>query len=85
MIAGIWIGLSILFAIAAIQVGKAVRSENDGCLLAIGNVVLTLLGGAIGFLVMVNHYPTFILSSMVGAMLLPSLAILAFTRRARKG
>src|SRR5688572_22765475 len=64
--------------------GKTLRSENDGCLVAIGNVVLAFFGGGLGFLLLINYFPYFILSSMAGAIAFRALATNAFIRRARK-
>ncbi|RYG43701.1 hypothetical protein EON79_16470, partial [bacterium] len=33
----------------ALQVGKASDAENDGCLLAIANLLLAICGAAVGF------------------------------------
>lgn len=83
LLALIWVGAAVGFGVAGIKAGDRVGSPNDGCLLAIGNVVLALLGGGLGFLLMMRFFPYFLLSSLVGAVTLPSLGTLYFLRKTR--
>ncbi len=62
--------------------GKLHNSPNDGCLLGIGNVLLTFFGGGIGLLI--GKFPYYLVSSIVLAALLPTLATLSIDRRMRK-
>ena len=63
------------------SLGRATRSENDGCLLGLGNIVLSFVGGGIGLLA--GKFPYFVLTSLVGAFALPGLATLIWLRRRR--
>ena len=73
---------SIFFGFLAIRVGKAHGAEGDGCLLLIANIVLAILGSAIGFFS--SPYPTFIYTSLAGTIALPGLATFVFANRIAK-
>ena len=76
-------GLVAVIGIAlALWIGKQTRSEGDGCLLAITNVVLVLLGAAIGYFS--TPYPYFVFTALLGSLLLPALAFGFFATRIRK-
>jgi len=66
---------AVFFACAALYLGKVSRSQNDGCLLAISNVLGAFCGGGIGF--WLARYPLFILTTLFGALCFP-LAITTF-------
>lgn len=70
---GVWYG---------IYVGKLAKAENDGCLLGLMNVVMTLAGAAIGY--RFADYPTFIFTSLVGAVTLPALVSAFMTLKMKR-
>ncbi len=84
LIIGSWVISAAFFAFLAIKVGKKAGKDNDGCLLAISNVLLAGMGGALGFLLFIRLYPYFVLSSMLGTVLLPALHTLYFARKRRR-
>jgi hypothetical protein len=71
--------LELFYVTLALQLGKAGRSESDGCLLAACNSVLVVTGGAIGFLLF--GFPLKILSALAGASLLPGAMTAAWLYR----
>ena len=78
----VWILSAIFFSAYAINLGKKHQSTNDGCLLAICNVVLSLVGGAIGYIPV--SYPLSLVTSCLGAILFPILACIYFRRSMRR-
>jgi hypothetical protein len=85
VLAFVWIVSAVFYYFLAAKLGHQIGVPNDGCLYGICNIVLAFLGGGIGFLVLIHHYPYFILSSTLGAVALPSIATLYFASRARVG
>jgi hypothetical protein len=83
LIGVVWIGSAIAYAMLGLQAGKAVGAANDGCLLGITNVFMAFLGGGIGYLLAMTHFPGFIVTSMVGALVLPALSTWYFYRKSR--
>jgi hypothetical protein len=71
--------IAAVMIILAFRSGKVSQAESDGCLLAITNLILTIAGAGIGFFI--APYPYFVVTSFFGAMLLPAIAILIFSRR----
>lgn len=82
IIGGAWLATAVFFYIIAQKVGKVTRSESDGCLLGICNIVLSLLGGGAGYFL--APYPLFLLTSVAGAVTLPTLATLFFLSRLKR-
>jgi len=72
----------VFFSLLAIRIGKIHGAEGDGCLLLIANIVLALLGAAVGFFS--SSYPTFIYTSLAGTIALPGLATFVFANRIAK-
>ena len=72
----------IVFAIVAVRIGKTAAAEGDGCLLAIANLVLALLGSAIGFFS--APYPTFVFTSLAGTIALPAVSTFIFSQKIRR-
>jgi hypothetical protein len=70
---------AVFYYTYAQKLGRQYDSPNDGCLLGVGTIVLTLTGGAIGLLLF--QFPTFIFTSCIGALLLPGLACAFFRRK----
>lgn len=66
----------------AMSIGKSAKAEGDGCLLAMANIVLAALGAGIGFFS--SQYPFFVLTSLIGACILPTAATAIFASRIRK-
>ena len=83
VLAFVWIVSAGFYYFLAAKLGHQTGSANDGCLYGICNIVLAFLGGGIGFLVLIHHYPYFILSSTVGAIAFPSFGTLYFVSRAK--
>ena len=75
IIGAAWLLSAASFAIAGMLRAKATGNENDGCLLAICSVVLAFTGGGIGLYggLTWSGYPTFILTSLIGTILLPGV------------
>jgi hypothetical protein len=75
-------GFAALYVWLALHLGKQARSESDGCLLAICNLVLVVVGGAVGYLLL--RYPYQLLSAMGGSVILPGLMTLIWVWRLEK-
>lgn len=73
---------ALFFAGAALYLGKIARMPNDGCLLAIVNVLAALCGGGLGF--WCAHYPLFVLTTLAGTLVCPLAATLLAASRYRK-
>jgi len=82
VIGAVWTLTAAFFCWTAFRIGRAVHSENDGCLLAICNILLTLFGGGIGLVI--APYPTYLLTSLLGAITFPSVASLFFMSRLQR-
>jgi hypothetical protein len=61
--------------------GKKLDTPNDGCLLGVGNIALSLVGGGLGYLF--APYPWSLATSLVGSILLPGALTLTFLRKSR--
>jgi hypothetical protein len=75
--------ITIVFSVyISFQIGKQYRAENDGCLLAIANLLLTLFGAGAGYFI--APFPIFLLTSLIGAVLFPTVWTLLYLRRLRR-
>jgi hypothetical protein len=83
VIGGTWIVIAIFYYIIGDRIGRAARQENDGCLLGIMNILLTIFGGGTGLLLFRDHYPLFVPASMVGALVFPTVGTLFIIRLMR--
>lgn len=63
------IGSATFFGCWSLYLGKLTKSENDGCLLSIANVIAAFCGGGIGLFFF--RYPVFVLSTLFGTLALP--------------
>ena len=72
------------FAVAGIYLGKITDHANDGCLLAIVNILAALCGAGVGFLC--AKYPIFLLTTLAGTLVFPfaSTMIALFRFKARR-
>ena len=75
-------GFALLYAVLGLRLGKAADSETDGCLLAICNVLLVILGGAAGFLLL--RFPAQLISAMAGSAFLPGIMTMVWVRKLEK-
>jgi hypothetical protein len=80
-LAAIWIGAAVTWAWVAGRLGARYGVPNDGCLLGFANVVLSFVGGGIGFLL--ARYPWSIASSLAGTIVLPGLITWFFSAKNR--
>lgn len=83
VIAAAWILSAILFGWRSLRAGNRTEKDNDGCLLAICSIVLTLTGGGMGLYagLALTHYPTFVLTSILGCVLVPGIGSLLLNPR----
>lgn len=79
-----WVIIAIFYYFAGDHIGRAAKAENDGCLLGLMNIVLTLVGGGAGLLIFRDHYPAFVGASMFGALILPTAGTLFIINRMAK-
>lgn len=79
-----WVVIATFYYFAGDKIGRAANAENDGCLLGIMNILLTILGGAAGLLIFRDHYPAFVAASMFGALILPTVGTLFIINRMAK-
>lgn len=81
-----WLLGSLFFLFNGFRVGKISNSENDGCLLAFCGIVLTITGGGIGLALGLRYagYPTFVLTSLIGAILLPGIVTSILSARMKR-
>ncbi len=82
IIFGLTVVIAIAFAIFSIRLSARTRLENDGCLMAIASVILTLAGAGVGF--WIGKYPTFVISSLIGAVLFPTIGMWIWLRTISK-
>jgi hypothetical protein len=75
----VWLLTAVFYFTYAQRLGRDYDSPNDGCLLGFGTVVLTLTGGGLGLLLF--QFPIFVVTSCIGAVLLPGLACVYFRRK----
>ncbi len=80
----VWLASAGFFYFLAARHGTQIGQPNDGCLYGICNIILAFLGGGIGFLVLIHHYPYFIISSCLGSILAPGFGTLYIISRAKK-
>ncbi|CAN5733560.1 hypothetical protein BH11ARM2_BH11ARM2_18370 [soil metagenome] len=66
-----------------IQTGKANGAENDGCLLAIANVMLSIFGAGVGYFI--ASFPIYLLTALAGSLLFSSFGLVWGGRRMRRG
>jgi hypothetical protein len=79
LVIGSWVVSAALFSILAMRVGASKGEANDGCLVGLCSVILSLLGGGAGLLLVGRHYPEMVYASVAGTLLLPALLV-AFYR-----
>jgi hypothetical protein len=79
-----WLASATFFALKANKIGKQKQSSNDGCYLQISTTVFTMIGGSIGLLIFQAQFPWYILTSLVGCVLVPWLVCRVFIRGKRK-
>ncbi|HLO97217.1 MAG TPA: hypothetical protein VK171_01370 [Fimbriimonas sp.] len=72
---------TLIFVFGKLSTGVAMKrgGEGEGCVLKVATAVMVLTGGALGLLV--SSYPTYILTSLAGATILPLLIFLIFLRK----
>lgn len=73
------VGFALLYSWLALRLGRVTRSESDGCLLAVCNVALVIVGGAVGFLLF--RFPYQLLSAVAGSALVPGALTLVWLWR----
>ncbi len=83
VLAFVWIVSAVFYYFLGTKLGQHTGSPNDGCLYGICNILLSFLGGGLGFLALLHNYPYFILSSIFGAVALPSIGTFYMASRAR--
>ena len=71
-----WVLSAAFYYFVAEYVGRMTRTENDGCLLGIMNILLTLGGGGAGLLAFRTQFPLFVATSVLGAITLPAMGTL---------
>ncbi|AIE86452.1 hypothetical protein [Fimbriimonas ginsengisoli] len=78
-----WFLSAAFFSFVGMRAAKGAGSENDGCLLIICSILLALTGGGSGLYLglFFTHYPTFVLTSILGAVALPGLGTLYLVPR----
>jgi hypothetical protein len=74
-----WSSVALFYVLMGWKLGKSIRSEPDGCLLMICNLLLVPVGGLAGLVFF--RFPYDLLSSMFCCALLPSLLTLNWIRR----
>jgi hypothetical protein len=79
-----WVVIAAFYYFAGDKIGRMAKAENDGCLLGIMNIILTIVGGGAGLLLFRDHYPAFVGASMFGALLLPTAGTLFIINRMSK-
>ena len=77
----VWLASAIFFATLALRKFK----DTDGCLVALANFFLAFLGGGLGLLLLSGRFPFFVISSLVGTVLLPAMLTLWVTFKSFKG
>lgn len=69
----------------AMRSGRLAGRESDGCLLAICSTILAFTGGGVGLYLglFFSRYPTFILTSLLGAAAAPGFGMMLLNSRAK--
>lgn len=78
----VWLLTAVFFFTYGAKLGREYDSPNDGCLLSFATIILTLIGGALGLLFF--SFPIYVVTSSIGAILLPTLACAYFRKRMAK-
>lgn len=78
----VWLLSSVFFFTYGNRLGSRYDSPNDGCLLAFSTIILTLIGGAAGFVLVA--YPWSIVASCLGSLLLPTFACIYFRAKMKR-
>jgi hypothetical protein len=78
-----WIISAIFFSVLALRFSKGGADANDGCLLAIANVLMAFFGGAVGLLLLMKNYPWFLIASPLGAVIFPAVNTAVFLKKKR--
>lgn len=83
MLAFVWVFSAIFYYLMGYRLGAQTENHSDGCLIGICNIILSLFGGGLGFLLLIHYYPYFILSSIACSIGFPAAATLYFAGRFR--
>lgn len=69
-----WLLSAAFFSVVGVRAANASNAQNDGCLMIICSTLLAFTGGGIGLYagVWLTHYPTFVITSILAAVLLPA-------------
>ena len=80
-----WVLSAAFFSIYGNQALKQRGVANDGCLLAICCFLLALCGGGVGLFLglQLSHYPTFVITSLIGCILFPAVGSHVLIRKFR--
>jgi hypothetical protein len=83
LIALSWLLSAAFFSVVGMRAARAARSENDGCLMVICCTLLAFTGGGVGLYLglFFTKYPTFVLTSVLGAVLFPAAGSLFLVPR----
>lgn len=84
VIGGSWVVIAAFYYFAGDRIGRVAKAENDGCLLGIMNIILTIVGGGAGLLIFRDRYPAFVAASMFGALIFPTVGTLFIINRMAK-
>lgn len=77
-----WIASAAFWYWVAYALGKRSEAQGDGCMLGLANILLSLVGGGIGYALV--PYPWSLVSSLAGASFLPALATFYYNARTRR-
>ena len=84
LIAALWLICAVVFARRAKHAGADDGNANNGCYLTISTTVFVAFGGAIGLWLFKDFFPWYILTSLAGAIIAPTLVIKKFKSGKRK-
>jgi hypothetical protein len=72
---------SVFFALGGLYLGKLTGHDNDGCLLAIVNILAAMCGAGVGFFF--GHYPIYLLTTLAGTLIFPLISSMLAVARFR--
>jgi hypothetical protein len=84
VVAAIWAFAVLFFGVFGFWLGNSQAGKGDGCLLSICNMLLATTGAAIGFLLLREFYPGYIVGVASGAFLTPFIGTVVFLRKSRR-
>lgn len=81
-----WLLSAVFFSVLGVRAANAANSQNDGCLMIICSSLLAFTGGGAGLYagLLLTRFPTFVITSILSAVLLPALGTVFLIPKLKK-